>query len=467
MKNRRPTPSTRKVRRLSRGGKRGPGHEWQARGRRVRRPDPRSISVKTTAAALTGVAGLAEFGAFVRTIGLRKDLAERFAHLKRGRGVVYPMHEQLQLVMDLHVAGEGRVFGLEALAHDPLFVTLAGGAVPSIDVIYDDFGRCGAGEIVSLESLVADQALTALRRLRPKRIHVDVDTTVTELFGSQEGAHLGHNPRFHGRPSYHPILVRVAEVDGIAGAELRPGDRGFGAEDAPTLRRWLDRLREAVGPDCVIVVRIDAAADCAEILAELEKAGVHYTVKARITQDLAGAIATCTSWRTVDEDAFGKPTRQVANVTFQRETWSGAKIAVRVVAVRTRDRDNGKQIHLWEALDFTAQAYLTNDWLSPADDVAHLYNARAGIEPIIGELKRAWCIGKAPSKSFDANHAAFLVKLLAHNVFRRFVAERYSPLARWRTPWARRVIILRPGRLCRSGRRTTLRTTPVVVPMRC
>jgi hypothetical protein len=423
--------------------------------------------MRATETALTGVAGLVEFGAFVRTIGLRKRLGEAFAHLKQGRGVVYPMHEQIQLVMDLHVAGEGRVFGLEALAHDPLFVALAGGAVPSIDVIYDDLERCHAPEIVSLESIMAEQALTALRGLRPSRIHVDIDTTVMELFGSQEGAHVGYNPRFHGRPSYHPILVRVAEVEGITGAELRSGDQSFGGQDASTIERWLQRLREAVGPDCVIVVRIDSAADCAEILAVLAAAGIHYDVKARITQDLAGAIATCNTWKTVEVDAFGQPTRQVADITFQRDTWSAAGISVRVVAVRSRDRDNGKQIYLWEDLDFTVQAYLTNDWLSPADEVARLYDARAGIEPIIGELKRAWCIGKAPSQSFDANHAAFLIKLLAHNVFKRFVAARYPDLARWRTPWARRVIILRPGRLCRSGRRTTLRTTPVAVPMRC
>ena len=115
----------------------------------------------------------------------------------------------------------------------------------------------------------------------------------------------------------------------------------------------------------------------------------------------------------------------------------------------------------------TVQAYLTNDWMAPADEIARLYDARAGIEPLIGELKRAWCIGKAPSSSFDANHAAFLVKLLAYNVFRRFVSANYAPLAVWRTPWARRAIVLRPGRICRSGRHTTLRTTPVIVPMLC
>src|SRR5271167_2193295 len=131
---------------------------------------------------------------------------------------------------------------------------------------------------------------------------------------------------------------------------------------------------------------------------------------------------------------------------------------------RSRDRDNGKQVFLWNDLEYTVQAYLTNDWTSSEDDVARTYDDRAGIEPLIAELKGAWSIGKAPSAVFDANHAAFLIKLLAHNLFRWFLAEQYAPIAHWRTHWARRVTILRPGRLLRSGRRTTLRTTAVWMP---
>lgn len=460
------TPSTRKVRRDVRGGKRGQGWDLQREGRRVQRPDPRAIRVTSAEGNMTCVAGLAEFGGFLREHGVDRELGALFGHLKRGRRVVYPMSAQLRLMLDLHVAGEGRPFGIEAMAHDALFVQLAGGFVPSVDILYDDLERFGPGEIARLEALMAQKALARLRRMRPKSIHVDIDTTVSVLFGEQQGALPGPNPRYHGRPSYHPMLARVAEVDGICGALLRPGDRGFGVEDVPTIVRWIERLRDVVGPDCVIHVRVDAAGDCTELLAALDRLGVHYIIKARITQDMANAIACASGWQTVDRDALDEPTRQVTTITFARDEWlKNAGHAVRVVGVRSRERDNGKQVFLWNALDYTVQAYLTNDWLAPEDDVAHTYNDRAGIEPLIAELKGAWCIGKAPSAVFHANHAAFLIKLLAHNLFRWFLAERYTPLARWRTTWARRVTIMRPGRLLRSGRRTTLRTIAVWMPL--
>jgi hypothetical protein len=249
---------------------------------------------------------------------------------------------------------------------------------------------------------------------------------------------------------------------------LRPGDCGFGEQDVPTVVGWIKRIREAVGPECLIRVRIDAAGDCTRLMQAFDALGVLFYTKARITQDLADAIALRTVWKSTDHDALGKPTRQVTTVMFQRREWNAAGITPRVVAVRSRERDNGKQVFLWNHLEYTVQCWLTNDEHASEEEVGAIYNDRAGIEPIIGELKSAWCIGKAPSSVFHANHAAFLIKLLAHNLFRAFISEHYPPLTRWRSTWARRVIILRPGRLVRSGRRTTLATMAVhLPPLRC
>ena len=133
---------------------------------------------------------------------------------------------------------------------------------------------------------------------------------------------------------------------------------------------------------------------------------------------------------------------------------------VRVIALRTRERDNGKQIHLWDDNDYTVQVYLTNDVTSEADSLAWRYNKRAGIEPLIGEFKSAWGIGHVPCFGFDANHAALLLKLLAHNLLRRYVREKAPALRTWRAPWIRRALIRVPGRLVRSGRGRTLHTAP-------
>jgi hypothetical protein len=415
------------------------------------RPDP----------SLTGVAGLVFFGAFLRQLGVDRELRRRFGHLKSGRSVVYPMGAQLRLLIDANVVGEQRVFGLESLASDRLFVHLAGGSVPSIDVVYDDLERFGEAEIAELEKMVGEHGAAA-PRLRGREVeHLKVDTTVEVLFGSQEGAHEGPNPRYHGRPSYHPVIAYVAETGTVIGALLRPGDTGFGAAEAPVLRQWIRRLRQAVGPNCLIYVEIDAAGDCTEILQAIDAEHAFYLVKAKISPDLAAAIHRAKGWKSFDWDADERPTQQAVNVGFSRQVWTGADLSVRVVAVRSRERDNGKQVYLWDELDWTVQAYLTNDRTATGEEVMCGYNERAGVEPAIGEFKRDWGIGKVPSQSFDANHAAFLLKLLAFNLLRRYLLAIAPQLASWRTAWVRAALVCRPGRLTRqSGRRWNLRLSP-------
>ncbi|XXY44838.1 transposase [Sorangium sp. So ce269] len=424
------------------------------------------MHVEPTEKNLTGVAGLAPFGAFLRELGVDAALSRRFSRLKTGRSVIYPMAAQMRLLMDSALAGEERVFGIEALAVDPLFVHLAGGIVPSIDTVYRDLCRfdedalevripvdpathsahtrppipdpatpsqeprrrhpspvathsrpgarrpgqgrgaasvasepldadehsrtitCGtpggrpASESVAasvrnrwpppsgiggrmaseyaleaLHSMVVDHGLALVARRKHRFVHIDVDTTVEPLFGRQEGALPGPNPRYHGRPSYHPILARVAEVDAIVGAKLRPGDTSFGEADVPFVEECIERARTAA-PSAAIYVRIDGAGDCSALMHAVATKGCFFLTKARMSADLVGKVAHATGWRTIDRDADGRPRRQVVEVPFRRTDWPDG---VRVIAVRTRDRENGKQIYLWEGLDYTVQVFLTNE----------------------------------------------------------------------------------------------------------
>ena len=42
--------------------------------------------------------------------------------------------------------------------------------------------------------------------------YASIDTTVMPMFGEYQGAVPGPNPKYHGRPSYHPIVARCAET---------------------------------------------------------------------------------------------------------------------------------------------------------------------------------------------------------------------------------------------------------------
>jgi Transposase DDE domain group 1 len=455
MSRRKKAPSTSKVRRDATGGKRGDGHR---RKRPVRRPDPRNIRHGKPDPNVTGVAGLVAFGGYLRQLDVDQTLHAHFNHLKSGNGVIYPMGAQLRLLTDAFAVGETRIFGVEGLAADPLFTLLAGGVVPSIDTLYEDLGRFDAPAIDALEEMVAEHGLTRVPKLRGPFVHLDIDTSVVPIFGELEGAVPGPNPRYHGRPSFHPMLARIAETDTIAGVQLRRGDTGFGGDDVPMLCRWVKRAKGKLRQDASLCVRIDSAGDCAEVLHALHAAEAFYVIKARLTQDLYGAVTWAKNWKTMDVDADNRPTRQITELDFCRETWRAKGLNVRVIAVRSLDR-HGKSLPLFEGADWTVQVFLTNR-VDDANDVAWDYDKRAGIEPLIAECKGAWGIGHASSYTFIANHAVLLLKMLAHNLLDRYATEQFPDLPRWRTPWRRRTLLRVPGRLSRHGRGRKLHLPP-------
>lgn len=153
-----------------------------------------------------------------------------------------------------------------------------------------------------------------------------------------------------------------------------------------------------------------------------------------------------------------RPTRQVAEIPFERDHWP--KGNCRVFAVRTTERDSGKQLQLSSDLDDSVQVYVTNDWDRDLDELARLEDDRAGIEPLIGDLKNAFGIGKVSTAAFDANEAAFLLKLLAYNLMRRWIVATCATAARWRASWIRHTCVCIPARLLRSGGRWGLRLAP-------
>lgn len=451
------------MRRDELGGKRGDGHQLQNQRRKVRRPDTRRILAGDPDDSLTSFAGLVSFGRFTQDIGVDRQLAETFNEMKVGRGVVYPMGTQLRLLLDAIVVDEDRVFGIEALAADRLFCRLAGESIPSLDTLYRDLRRIDKAPLKRLEGLMVAQGLFGIHR-SPKSIQGDIDSTVEPLFGTQEGALLGPNPRYKGRVSYHPLLACIAKTGTCIGAELRRGDRGIGERDVPTILSWLNRVRKHAGPEMVITARMDSAGDCAELLTALDDNGFRFVIKLKSAQDLVDAALAHSRWHVSARDAAEQPTERVAVLSFWRKVWGKRKKGFRVIGLGSTERCGGQSQRLWANPDEGTQFYVTNDWQVAPEEVPREYDGRAEIETIIRDLKHSLALGKVPSGAFDANHAMFLLKLLAHNLLRRYALQVSPRCSHWRTPWLRRLLITRPGRLLRSGRQWTLRT-PSSLPM--
>src|SRR3974377_1655589 len=58
------------------------------------------------------------------------------------------------------------------------------------------------------------------------RLIFDLDSTVLTVYGHQDGAEVGYNPRYRGKRSYNPLLCLEANSSFLWDTELRCGDAG-------------------------------------------------------------------------------------------------------------------------------------------------------------------------------------------------------------------------------------------------
>ena len=273
-------------------------------------------------------AGLALFAKYLWTVGIDRQLEERFISLKDEEKTTFPMDCVLRMLVDMFAAGASRVFDLEALAGDSLFVKLAGGVLPSLDTVYRDIARFDDAHVRSLSSMLTQHGMMSVRELwGTDVVHIDIDTTVIPVFGEQQCARKGYNRLFPGRNSYHPIVARCAETGTWIRYEFRPGDTGFGATDVPIIYGCIDDVRDAVGPNTPTCVRIDCAGDCAAIMHAIHKHKAVFVTKLKGTLELPKAAASHdVKWSTVDMGADNEPLVEVAELAFRRESCRRSQI---------------------------------------------------------------------------------------------------------------------------------------------
>src|SRR5437870_311058 len=115
------------------------------------------------------------------------------------------------------------------------------------------------------------------------RLIFDLDSTVVTVFGHQEHAAVGYNPRYRGKRSYNPLLCIEANSSYLWDTELRAGNASTW-EGSPEL---LDTCFVNVPPDIrEIRLRADSGFGFNPVLEALEQRSLHYAVVARMTSGL-------------------------------------------------------------------------------------------------------------------------------------------------------------------------------------
>jgi len=116
---------------------------------------------------------------------------------------------------------------------------------------------------------------------------LDVDTHIKVLYGHQEGAVVGYNPKKPGRPSHVLHTYFMANIRLVLDVEIRPGNETAAKYTMPGLWAFLDRLPRGAWPT---FIRGDCAFGTERDMRDAESRSLPYLFKLRQTSKVKRLI---------------------------------------------------------------------------------------------------------------------------------------------------------------------------------
>jgi hypothetical protein len=402
------------------------------------------LKVSYTEKPVSGWGGLVAMVRFFDRIGIRALLARALPDGRTSPNQI-PVVDMVLALFATVLCGGRRFAHVERLRADEVVRTILGVVrMPSAMTLTRYFGGFVRLQVEHLSEMLWSLVKPRVRSSSLGAV-LDLDSTVFERYGTQQGSLKGHNPRKHGRPSHHPILAMLAEAKMVVHAWLRSGNTGSARGVCGFLAETLARL----GDDFrLYALRADSGFYIAEFLDEMERRGLPYAIAVRMAPHLKRAIFNVQHWTPV---ATGIET---AELLFEMPSWSAPR---RIVVVREeiRERPEAKGRKLIEVPGYLFHGIVTTLSLSPVD-TWHFYNHRAECENRLKELKDDFGAAGFCLQSFDGTEAVFRLLCFLFNLvaaFKREVTRNETPqLGTLRTD-----VLVVGGIVGTDGRKTVLR----------
>lgn len=398
--------------------------------------------------SLTHFGGLFLIQRFCNKLRLRRRL-ERILKAAPNWTDYHPA-DVILLFLYVLIAGLPRVNKTAILQYNGLFLSLVGlKKFPDQTALRRFLRRLSPKAIRQLARL-HDQIRTQLFCLPSSRTSLvfHLDSVVLTLYGKQQGARIGYNPKKKGRPSYHPILCFESHGQEFWHGSLRPGDAASNTGARALVQRCLGKVPSQIARSRIRLLA-DSGFFSGRLVGDLDQAGCGYIIVGRKAKSYL-PMAERAGFK---EMSFGWA---VAEFDFKPQRWKKEHRFIMVRRPLPEDPEEAKQLTLFKRGQYSYSAFVTNLDLQ-AWMIWKTYNARANVEKSIRELLNYFSLNKIPTQQWVANVAFLQLLLLAYNLvhwFKRLcLPEEYL---RATVETIRTEFLVLPGKLTKHGGRNVL-----------
>lgn len=359
---------------------------------------------------LTHFGGLFLIHAFCKKLKLNQYLQ---TYIKSGqRNQEYQTAEFILLLIYTIILGIGRIENIRFLQINGVFKKTIGiRRLPSPSAIRRFLYRLtptAIRQIVKIHNIVQKKIFLALHT--KTSVTFDIDGTVLTVYGNQQRAKVGYNPKKRGKKSYCLMLCFESNREFWYGS-LKSGN----VSQIKVAKHIIkDSLAKLPTPIYRIRVRLDAIFYGQKLVeGYLDDGNIFYTIEAQVREPMLPLIAKA-------KYASYKGDWEVAEFNYRPRDW---KTPHRFVVLRRplpEDPEEKLQLKLFLMKNYGYRIVVTNLKLKP-QNIWNFHSQRAqGAEQNIKELKLNYSLAKIPTKSYLANVGYLQILLLAFNIINWF-----------------------------------------------
>ena len=412
----------------------------------------RRLKLKFLGSKVTTDAGLLAYRELDEALGLTKMADDLLGDSRLGSNKQHGILPLLRQSIYSRLAGYEDVNDAERLSVDPAMRHVVGGRAAMADKRAASTSEVGRFEteiintssnLKKLMDLSGEWIDKVHQRKPPKELILDMDSSVSETYGSQQGT--AYNGHFECM-CYHPLFLFNQDGD-LERAMLRRGNHASAKFWRRVLLPVIERYRHL---DIPKLFRGDAAFANPALYRVLEKEGYLYTIRLKANAVLEREIEHLLT-RPVGRPSH-KPKVFYHSFQYQAKSWKQSR---RVVA----------KVEWHQGELFPRVGFIVTNLNKHSKNVVKFYNGRGTAEQWIKEGKNAIQWTKLSCRTFKDNQTRLQLFALAYNLanFLRRLALPKS-IRQWSLTTLREKLVKIGAKVTRHSKYVTFQLAEVAVP---
>ena len=363
------------------------------------------IKINFDGGDLSSDAGLLLFKEFLFKIGAVKLINRLFKTNDTALSRIHKDDENLLQVIYQIISAYFADDCADELTNEPVMAAiLEKDALASQPTLSRFFNRMDQDSLDQLIQIIRELRKVIYSVRRPDFMLFDIDSTLLNTYGNQEGEGFNSHYQAHG---YHPLLCYDGLTGDLLKAELREGTKYCGKEADLFMKSLLDEFI-CDFPGLPLYLRGDSGFASPALYEVLEEKDCKYAIRLKenaklreLAEEENQALYRATKFNQVDYAV------EYGEFLYQAGSWSHPRRVVFKI-----EKPYGQMIHLYTFIVTTVE-------MAPYQ-VIQFYCGRGKMENYIKEGKTGFDFASVSSSSKTVNANRLMVHALAYNLFNWF-----------------------------------------------